>query len=80
MFQQTFGNLSSAFTDAIHAIEDESGSGVGSVGKALTAKLVSMRDEIDGWRAGKGLPEAGEGEKNEQVERAKGDGGGLYAD
>ncbi len=37
-----------------------------------------MRGEIDGWRKGDGLPEAGN-EKNDQVERAEGDGGGTYA-
>lgn len=79
MFQQTFRTLSSAFTTAINAVNDESGSGIGSVGKALIGKLESMRDEIDALRAGKGLPEAGGGEKNDQVDRAKGDGGGLYA-
>lgn len=41
-----------------------------------------MRDEIDGWRKGEGLEEVKEqgGERNESVERAKGDGGGTYAD
>lgn len=43
-------------------------------------KLESMRDQIDGWRRGEGLEEAGDGEKNDQVERAMGDGGGLYKD
>ncbi|WVR09021.1 hypothetical protein IAU60_006081 [Kwoniella sp. DSM 27419] len=82
MFADTFGQLSGAFTDAINKINDESGSGLGSVAKTLIAKLESMRDEVDGWRAGKGLSEveAAGGERNESVERAKGDGGGLYAD
>ncbi|KAK8844095.1 hypothetical protein IAR55_006889 [Kwoniella newhampshirensis] len=82
MFKDTFGTLSSAFTDAINAVEDESASGLGTVAKALIKKLESMRDEIDGWRTGKGLPEVEEagGERNEDVERAEGDGGGLYAD
>ncbi|WRT69115.1 uncharacterized protein IL334_006099 [Kwoniella shivajii] len=81
-FNDTFRDLSTAFTDAINKVKDESGSGIGSVGKTLIDKLESMRDEIDGWRMGKGLPEVEEqgGERNDSVERAKGDGGGLYAD
>jgi len=80
MFNQTFRDLSSAFTTALQAIQDEAGSGIGSVGKALMARLEAMRGEIDGWRMGQGLPGAQGGERNEQVDRAKGDGGGLYAD
>ncbi|WWC63981.1 uncharacterized protein I303_106587 [Kwoniella dejecticola CBS 10117] len=82
MFSDTFGHLSSAFTDAINKIKDESGSGIGSVGKTLIHKLETMRGEVDGWRQGKGLEEVEQagGERNESVERAKGDGGGLYAD
>ncbi|KAK4687241.1 hypothetical protein P7C73_g2875, partial [Tremellales sp. Uapishka_1] len=78
MFQHVFHDLSGAFSTAIHAIEDEAGSGLGSVAKALIKKLEDMRGEIDDLRAGKSLPEAEGGEKNEQVERAQGDGGGLY--
>ena len=66
MFNQTFRKLSTAFTTAINAVQDESGSGVGSVGKALMSRLEAMRGEI--------------GEQNDQVERTKGDAGGLYAD
>ncbi|WVW79435.1 hypothetical protein I302_101404 [Kwoniella bestiolae CBS 10118] len=82
VFNDTFGHLSSAFTDAINKIKDESGSGIGSVGKILIHKLETMRDEVDGWRMGKGLPEVEQagGERNEDVDRAEGDGGGLYAD
>lgn len=80
MFKDTFGTLSGAFTTAMNKVQDESGSGLGSVAKVLLKRLEEMRDEIDGWRAGKGLPEAAEGEQNDKVERAKGDGGGLYAD
>ena len=80
MFNQTFSKLSTAFTTAINAVQDESGSGVGSVAKALMGRLEAMRGEIDGWRQGQGLPEAAPGEQNDQVERTKGDGGGLYAD
>ncbi|WVQ93182.1 hypothetical protein IAU59_000246 [Kwoniella sp. CBS 9459] len=82
MFNDTFGTLSSAFTDAINKVQDESGSGLGSVAKTLIQKLEAMRDEIDGWRTGQGLPEveAQGGEQNDSVERAEGDGGGLYAD
>nr|ODN90525.1 hypothetical protein L203_01634 [Cryptococcus depauperatus CBS 7841] len=82
VFQDTFLHLSSAFTQAIHAIEDESSSGIGFVGKALKAKLESMRDEIDGWRMGKGLPEVEKhgGELGKDVDLAKEDEGGLYRD
>ena len=80
MFHQTFRTLSSAFTTAIQAVQDESGSGVGSVAKTLMARLEAMRDEIDGWREGKPLPEVGKGESNDQVDIAKGDSGGLYTD
>ena len=80
MFKDTFTHLSTAFTTALHAIQDESGSGIGSVGKALIGRLEAMRGEVDGWMMGEGLPEAEGGEKNEAVDRAKGDGGGLYND
>lgn len=41
-----------------------------------------MRNEIDGWRMGKGLPEVEQagGERNDDVERPDGDAGGLYND
>ena len=78
LFRETFTTLSTAITTAIHTIDDESGSGIGTVAKALKAKLEGMRAEVDGWQAGKGLPEAATGESNEDVERSQGDGGGLY--
>ncbi|WVQ74422.1 hypothetical protein IAR50_004023 [Cryptococcus sp. DSM 104548] len=78
VFKDTFSHLSSAFTDAINKIEDESASGVGYVGKALIGRLVEMQSEVDGWRAGQGLPEveAHGGERGEDV--VTGDEGGLY--
>ncbi|WVQ81495.1 hypothetical protein IAT38_003619 [Cryptococcus sp. DSM 104549] len=82
VFKDTFSHLSSAFTTAINKITDESPSGVGSVGKALIAKLEAMRDEVDGWRMGKGLPEVERegGERGDEVERGVGAEGGLYKD
>jgi hypothetical protein len=82
MFNETFSTLSTAFTTAIDSINAESGSGLGTPAKTLITKLESMREEIDGWRQGKGLKEVKEkgGERNEDVDRAEGDGGGLYAD
>jgi hypothetical protein len=80
MFKDTFQTLSSAFTTAIHSVEDESRSGVGSVGKALIDKLKAMRDEIDGWMQGKDVPGAEGGERNDDVERKDGKATGLYAD
>ncbi|WWC91155.1 uncharacterized protein L201_006096 [Kwoniella dendrophila CBS 6074] len=82
MFNDTFRELSTAFTTAMNKIQDESGSGIGSVGKTLISKLEKMRNEIDDLRSGKGLEEVKEagGERNDSVERAQGDGGGLYKD
>lgn len=82
VFKDTFGHLSSAFSEAISSIQHESGSGIGFVGKALIARLENMRDEVDGWRTGKGLPEVEKhgGELGEDVEQAEGDEGGLYKD
>ncbi|ORY28797.1 hypothetical protein BCR39DRAFT_533918 [Naematelia encephala] len=80
VFSDTFGHLSGEFSTAINAVKGESGSGLGSVAKALIERLEAMRDEIDGWRKGEGLAGAAEGEKNDEVERAEGDGGGLYKD
>lgn len=82
VFKDTFGHLSSAFSEAISSIQHESGSGIGYVAKALIAKLENMRDEVDGWRTGKGLPEVEKhgGELGEDVEQAEGDEGGLYKD
>lgn len=82
VFKDTFGHLSSAFSEAISSIQHESGSGIGYVGKALIARLEKMRDEVDGWRIGKGLPEVEKhgGERGEDVEQAEGDEGGLYKD
>lgn len=79
-FQDTFKTLSSAFTKAIQAVEDESASGVGSVGKALIEALKERRSEIDGWLQGKNVPGAEGGEKNDEVERKDGKATGLYAD
>ena len=78
VFRDTFSSLSSAFSHAINSIEDEAGSGVGTVGKALIHRLESMRNEVDGWRMGKGLPEAIKGEQGGDVERVGQ--GGLYKD
>ncbi|KAL7420971.1 hypothetical protein Q5752_003855 [Cryptotrichosporon argae] len=78
-FQQVFAKLSSAFTDAIHAIEDESPSGLGTGAKALIGRLEGMRDEVDGWRAGRGLDELrATGERTDDVSVV--DQGGLYKD
>jgi hypothetical protein len=79
MFKDTFQELSSAFTKAIHAVEDESRSGVGSVGKALVDALKERRAEIDGWLQGKDVPGAEGGEKNDDVTRKEGKATGLYA-
>jgi hypothetical protein len=76
VFRDTFARLSSAFSQAINHIQDESGSGIGTVGKALIARLEGMRNEVDGWRMGKGLPATREGERGEDVERVGQ--GGLY--
>ncbi|KAI9636996.1 uncharacterized protein MKK02DRAFT_45706 [Dioszegia hungarica] len=80
MFKDTFQELSSAFTKAIHAVEDESRSGVGSVGKALVDALKERRAEIDGWLQGKNVPGAEGGEKNDDVTRKEDKATGLYAD
>ncbi|OXG78462.1 hypothetical protein C348_04246 [Cryptococcus neoformans Gb118] len=82
VFKDIFGHLSSAFSEAISSIQHESGSGIGYVAKALIARLENMRDEVDGWRTGKGLPEVEKhgGELGEDVEQAEGDEGGLYKD
>jgi hypothetical protein len=81
LFVETFSKLSGAFTTAINTVQAESGSGLGTAAKALIKKLESMRGEIDGWRQGKELEELKQqgGERNEDVDRAKGDGGGLYS-
>lgn len=79
MFKDVFQTLSSAFTTAIQAVEDESRSGVGSVGKALIDALKERRAEIDGWLQGKNVPGAEGGEKNDQVERKDGKATGLYS-
>ncbi|RXK39004.1 hypothetical protein M231_03734 [Tremella mesenterica] len=78
VFNDVFKKLSSAFTDAMNAIKDESGSGgVGTVGQALAARLEAMQGEIDGWMVGKGL-EGVDGERGRDVKRPEGTGGGLY--
>ena len=80
MFAETFSKLSGAFTDAINSVKGESGSGIGTVGKALMARLEEMRDEVDGWRQGKGVKGAEGGERNDEVERYEGKATGLYRD
>lgn len=77
-FGDTFSTLSGAFSTAINQVQAESPSGVGSVGKALIKRLEDMRNEIDGWRQGKGVPGAEGGEKNDEVERKEGKATGLY--
>jgi hypothetical protein len=79
MFAETFSKLSGAFTDAIQAVQGESGSGIGTVGKALIARLEELRSEVDGWRQGQGVKGAEKGEQNDQVERIEGQ-SGLYRD
>jgi hypothetical protein len=77
MFNDTFGNLSSAITSALHAIDQEATSGLGTKAKALKERLQEIQSEVDGWREGKGLN--GIEEENDEVERPSGDaGGGLY--
>ncbi|TYJ59058.1 hypothetical protein B9479_000047 [Cryptococcus floricola] len=73
VFKDTFSRLSSAFTEAINKIEDESGSGVGNTGQALIGRLLAMQGEVDSWRAGKGLE--GISEDGQDVVGAE---GGLY--
>lgn len=84
MFKETFSDLSSAFTTAMNSIKAEGDSGLGTSAKALLKRLEGMRDEVDGWRSGKGLPEveAAGGERNDDVDRPQGGegAGGLYAD
>ena len=82
MFNDTFKDLSSAFSTALSKIDAEGSSGLGTGAKALKKRLLEMRNEIDGWRMGKGLPEveAAGGERNDDVERPEGDAGGLYKD
>lgn len=80
LFNETFSTLSTAFTTAINAIKDESGSGVGDVGKKLIAKLEGWRAEVDGLRAGKPIEGAEEGEgSGSKVERSGGE-GGMFQD
>jgi len=80
MFKDTFSELSSAFTRAINSVQDEGGAGgLGSKAQVLIQKLESMRDEIDGWRSGRGLLEADAvGERSDAVDRSASGGGGLY--
>lgn len=48
LFSELMIKLSSALTDAINAIDQESGSGVGDVGRQLQNKFKGWRDEVDG--------------------------------
>jgi hypothetical protein len=82
LFKDTFQKLSQAFTTALHTIEDEGNSGLGTGAKALKKRLEEMQAEIDGWRMGKGLDGLAEkgGESNDDVSRPQGDAGGLYKD
>lgn len=82
LFKETFSKLSQAFTAALHTIDDEGNSGLGTSAKALKKRLEEMQEEVDGWRMGKaveGLAEQG-GERNDDVSRPDGDAGGLYKD
>lgn len=67
--------LSTTLTDVIHAIEDESGSGIGDLGRELIHKFKTWRNEVDLMRVGKHV-ESAEGEGNVQ---RRGE-GGLYTD
>lgn len=78
MFKDTIGKLSTTITETIHAIDQESASGLGTKAKALKKRLEEIQAEVDGWRIGKGL-DVGE-EQNDEVERPSGDAGGLYKD
>ncbi len=75
MFSEQMLKLSHALTEVIHAIEDESGSGIGGVGRSLIAKFGGWRDEVDLMRAGKPVQsEVGQGDVRKRGE------GGLYSD
>ncbi len=75
MFSEQMKKLSTALTDAIYAIEDESGSGIGGTGRELIQKFKTWRNEVDLMRAGKSVDAA---EDDGPVQRT-GE-GGLYTD
>lgn len=94
LFSELMIKLSSALTDTINAIDQESGSGVGDVGRQLQNKFRAWRDEVDGvspeypeaailadplWQMRKGEPvDAPNGQGN--VQRNTGSDGCLYSD
>lgn len=81
MFNDTFGQLSSAFSSTLAVVEGELPSGLGSKAKALIEKLKAMQAEIDGWRQGKPLEGGAKKEETDDVSRqSREQAGGLYAD
>lgn len=81
LFNDTFGQLSTAFTSTLAVVEGELPSGLGSKAKDLIERLKAMRGEIDGWREGKPLEGGAKKEETNDVSRESGEqSGGLYAD
>jgi hypothetical protein len=75
MFSEQMMKLSSALSDVIYAIEDESGTGIGAMGRELIHKFKMWRNEVDLMRQGRPVSSpSGQG----NVER-RGE-GGLYTD
>jgi hypothetical protein len=81
LFNDTFGQLSTAFSSALAVVEGELPSGLGSKAKDLIDRLKAMQAEIDGWRSGQPLEGGSKKEKTDDVSRESGEqAGGLYAD
>jgi len=81
LFNDTFGELSTAFTSALAVVEGELPSGLGSKAKDLIERLRAMRAEIDGWREGEPLEGGAKKEETNDVSRESGEqSAGLYAD
>jgi hypothetical protein len=81
MFNDTFGQLSTAFSSTLAVVQGELPSGLGSKAKDLIERLKEMQAEIDGWRSGKPLEGGAKREETDDVSRqSREQAGGLYAD
>jgi hypothetical protein len=81
MFNDTFGQLSTAFSSTLAVVQGELPSGLGSKAKDLIERLKEMQAEIDGWRSGEPLEGGAKREETDDVSRqSREQAGGLYAD